>query len=36
MSRTTAATLQALRQHMEQVACHQENVAQCATPELEF
>ena len=30
------ATLLALRQHMEQVAFHHNNVAQYATPELEF
>ena len=30
------ATLAALRQHMEQVAFHHNNVAQYATPELEF
>ena len=30
------ATLHALRQHMEQVAFHHNNVAQYATPELEF
>lgn len=29
-------TLDALRQHMEQVASHHRNVAQYATPELEF
>jgi hypothetical protein len=31
-----AATLQALRNHLEQVAYHQHNVANYATPELEF
>lgn len=30
------ATLHALREHLQQVAYHQENVAQYATPELEF
>ncbi|BEU96591.1 hypothetical protein ACDW_22960 [Acidovorax sp. DW039] len=30
------ATLAALRQHLEQVAFHHHNVAQYATPELEF
>jgi len=31
-----AATLEALRNHLEQVAYHQRNVAAYATPELEF
>lgn len=31
-----AATLQALRDHLEQVAYHQHNVAAFTTPELEF
>jgi len=31
-----AATLQALRTHLEQVAYHHHNVARCAEPELEF
>ena len=33
---TQAATLAALRLHLEQVAYHHHNVAQYATPELEF
>lgn len=32
----SAATLQALRTHLEQVAYHHNNVARCAEPELEF
>ena len=32
----TEATLAALRLHLEQVAYHHHNVAQYATPELEF
>ena len=32
----TDATLAALRLHLEQVAYHHHNVAQYATPELEF
>ena len=31
-----AATLDALRNHLQQVAAHHHNVAQYATPELEF
>ncbi|GKT21691.1 hypothetical protein [Acidovorax sp. SUPP3334] len=32
----TAATLEALRAHLEQVAFHHHNVARCVAPDLEF